>query len=88
MKPPLIAHRFLSDGSIEVICRNCLGIVCKVQAEENAIPFLDKHVCKGAELFNQRLPQRPASNASPPPKGPVHFGIPMPAFLRRNKGAS
>jgi len=21
MKPPLVAHRFLSDGSIEVICR-------------------------------------------------------------------
>ncbi len=85
MNPPLFAHRYPSDGSIEVICRNCFNVV-----EEDAIPFLDKHVCESesAELPNRRLPQGPASDASSPPKGTVHVGIRLPAFLRRNKGAA
>jgi hypothetical protein len=85
MDAPLFARRYLSDGSIEVICRNCFD-VWNVQAGEDAIPLLDKHVCESAQLSNPRLPQRPAS--SPLPKGKVRFGIRMPASLRRNKGTA
>ena len=85
MKPPLVAHRYLPDGSIEIICRNCLDVVCNVRAQEDASPILDKHVCESADLPNPRLPERSASYASSPPKGTEHW---MSAFLHRNQGAA
>ena len=88
MNLPPLAHRFLSDGSIEVICMNCFDVVCNVQVEEDATPFLDEHACESAELSNRRLPQRPALYTAPSPKGTAHFRILMPAFLRRHKGAA
>ena len=47
---PVFAHRYLAHGSIEVICMNCLDVICNAQTEEAAAPFLKIHTCESAEL--------------------------------------
>jgi len=47
---PVFAHRYLADGFIEVICMNCLDVICNARTEEAAAPFLKTHTCESAEL--------------------------------------
>ena len=53
MNPLRIAHRYLADGSIEVICMNCLDVVCNVKVEGDATPFRDTHACGSTVLSNR-----------------------------------
>ena len=59
MNPPVFAHRYLDDGSVEIICMNCLDIVCKVPHGGDSTPFLDFHVCQ--LMAREALEERPDS---------------------------
>ena len=48
--PLVFAHRYLADGSAEVICMNCLDVICNVRTEAQAAPFLIARTCEIAEL--------------------------------------
>jgi hypothetical protein len=43
---PVIAPRFVADGSIEVICMNCVDAIYHVRTEAQAAPFPVTHNCK------------------------------------------
>jgi len=88
MNPPRSAHRYLANGSTEVICMNCFDVVPNVHVEADAIPFPDTHACEIAELSNPALPHHPSSYASPKRKRAVEWRIRIPAFLRQHKGTA
>ncbi len=46
MSPQLFAHRYLANRRVEFICMKCLHVVCNVQRQEDADPFVDAHICE------------------------------------------
>jgi len=71
VRRPLFAHRYLADGSTEIICMNCLDVVCNVPFEKDAARFLDIHTCESAEPTYPRNTLMRDNAGTQPPASPA-----------------